>query len=95
MEDVRAVAMALYARLLIQRGVAVAADMVAFIDDGDRLLHHRGDTLGDDRSPDSCANYNHILPQKVIYPSKTGDCVVSPWAKNTGLKAFVTIIYLI
>ena len=64
MEDVRAVAMALYTRLFIQRGVAVAADMVAFVDDGDRLLHHRGDALGKGNAPNACADniYFNISP---------------------------------
>ena len=64
MEDVRAVAMALYARLFIQRGVAVAADMEAILHDRDRHHHNRGDAHGNANAPNACADniYFNISP---------------------------------
>ena len=70
MEDVRAVAMALYARLPIQRGVAVAADMVALVDDGDRLFQDCCDALGKGSAPKAGA-YDEVLHNFPIIPQKS------------------------
>lgn len=65
-EDMRTVAMALDARFLVDEGMAVAADVIASVDDRNGLLHDRSDTLGNSRPPETCA-YDVVLHD---YPSK-------------------------
>ena len=59
-EDVRTVAVAFNARFLIQRGMAVAADMAALVDDRHRLFHHRSNALGNG-SPPETGTYDKVL----------------------------------
>lgn len=51
------------ARFLIQRGMAVAADMVAPVDDGDRLLENGGNALGKGRPPET-GTYDKVLHEE-------------------------------
>lgn len=48
MEDMRSVAVAFNTRLLIQRGMTVAADMIAPVNDGDRVFEDCSDALSHD-----------------------------------------------
>ena len=58
MENMRAVTVAFYAGFLIQRGVAIAADMVSPVNDGDRFFQNCCNALGKCCTPEACADYD-------------------------------------
>ena len=73
--------MALDASFLVQGGVAVAANVIAAFNDGDRSLEDCGNTLGYGRTPKACADDE--IGHEIIL-AESCPCAVFKTASGTG-----------